>query len=156
MAKAAQPAPTGTRIHYERRRPEDTVLYQVVQEHLETFLAQVEGEAGSGLPEFVKSEFDAFLECGIPRPWLSTPALRRLRPREAPRFFVKRGFRPSRGAKLVFDIDMEHCPNCGGTLTILAAIVDPTVIAKILAHLGLPIRAPPRAPARHFALLHTA
>ena len=58
--------------------------------------------------------------------------------------------------KRVFDIDMEHCPNCGGTLTILAAILDPTVIAKILAHLGLPIRAPPRAPARHFALLQTA
>ncbi|MDQ3776935.1 MAG: hypothetical protein M3461_22595 [Pseudomonadota bacterium] len=58
--------------------------------------------------------------------------------------------------KRVFAIDMEHCPNCGGTLTILAAILDPTVIAKILAHLGLPIRAPPRAPARHFALLQTA
>ena len=58
--------------------------------------------------------------------------------------------------KRVFDIDMEHCPNCGGTLTILAAILDPTVIAKILAHLGLPIRAPPRAPARRFALLQTA
>ena len=58
--------------------------------------------------------------------------------------------------KRVFDIDMEHCPNCGGTLTILAAILDPTVIAKILSHLGLPIRAPPRAPARHFALLQTA
>ncbi|MGH2524852.1 MAG: transposase zinc-binding domain-containing protein, partial [Anaerolineales bacterium] len=53
------------RIHYERRRPEDTVLYQVVREHLETFLAQVELETGSGLPEFVKAEFEAFLECGI-------------------------------------------------------------------------------------------
>jgi hypothetical protein len=39
--------------------------FQVVQEHLETFLAQVEAETGSGLPEFVKAEFDAFLECGI-------------------------------------------------------------------------------------------
>ena len=46
--------------------------------------------------------------------------------------------------------------NCGGTLTILAAILDPTAIAKILTHLSLPIRAPPRAPARHFALLQTA
>ncbi len=48
-----------------RRRPEDTALYQLVQEHLETFLAQVERETGSGLPEFVKDEFNAFLECGI-------------------------------------------------------------------------------------------
>jgi hypothetical protein len=49
----------------ERRRPEDTVLYQLVQEHLETFLAQVELETGAGLPEFLKEEFDAFLDCGI-------------------------------------------------------------------------------------------
>jgi hypothetical protein len=49
----------------ERRRPEDTVLYQLVHEHLETFLAQVELETGAGLPEFLKEEFDAFLDCGI-------------------------------------------------------------------------------------------
>ena len=65
MDQAVQPAPVGRRIHYERRRPEDAVLYQVVQEHLETFLDQVELETGAGLPEFVKAEFDAFLECGI-------------------------------------------------------------------------------------------
>ena len=44
----------------------------------------------------------------------------------------------------VFDIDIEHCLHCGGTLKIIAAIEDPTVITKILAHLGLPTRAPPR------------
>ncbi|MCI0557736.1 MAG: transposase zinc-binding domain-containing protein, partial [Nitrososphaera sp.] len=65
MDQAVQLAPARRRIHYERRRPEDAVLYQVVQEHLETFLAQVELETGAGLPEFVKAEFDAFLECGI-------------------------------------------------------------------------------------------
>ena len=55
----------GRRIHYERRRPEDTVLYQLVQEHLETFLTQVELETGSGLPDFINEEFNAFLDCGI-------------------------------------------------------------------------------------------
>ena len=65
MDHAVQPAPAGRRIHYERRRPEDTVLYQLVQEHLETFLAQVEAETGSALPAFVQAEFDAFLQCGI-------------------------------------------------------------------------------------------
>ena len=40
--------------------------------------------------------------------------------------------------KRVFDIDIEHCPHCGGTMKIIAAIEDPSVIAKILAHLGLP------------------
>ena len=58
--------------------------------------------------------------------------------------------------KRVFDIDIERCSHCCGPLTIIAAILDPAAIAKILSHLGLPIRAPPRAPARHFALLQSA
>ena len=58
--------------------------------------------------------------------------------------------------KRVFDIDIEQCPQCGGTLTILAAIEDPPVIAKILTHLGLPARAPPRSPARSFDRLQRA
>ena len=48
----------------------------------------------------------------------------------------------------VFAIDIITYPQCGGPLTILAAIEDPTVIAKILVHLGLHTRAPPRSPAR--------
>jgi hypothetical protein len=58
--------------------------------------------------------------------------------------------------KRVFDIDIEHCPHCGGTLKIIAALEDPSVIARILAHLGLPTRAPPRTPAPSFDLLKTA
>ena len=46
--------------------------------------------------------------------------------------------------KRVFDIDIEHCPNCSGSLKIIAAIEDPPVIVKILTHLGLPTRAPAR------------
>ena len=37
--------------------------------------------------------------------------------------------------KRVFDIDVEYCANCGGRLKIIAAIVDPAVIAQILTHL---------------------
>ena len=50
--------------------------------------------------------------------------------------------------KRVFEIDLEHCPNCGGELKIIAAIMEQPVIEKILTHLGLQARAPPRAPAR--------
>jgi hypothetical protein len=32
--------------------------------------------------------------------------------------------------KRVFEIDLEHCPHCGGPLTIIAAIVDSTVICQ--------------------------
>ena len=50
--------------------------------------------------------------------------------------------------KRVFDIDIENCPNCGGTLKIIAAIEDPPVIVRFLAHLGCltaPRRVPPTA-----------
>ena len=60
------------------------------------------------------------------------------------------------GGIRVFAIDMEQCPQCGSTLKIIAAIADPTVMAKILARLGLSIRAPPRSPARSFDVLQTA
>ena len=49
----------------------------------------------------------------------------------------------ARRLKRVFDIDNEHCPNCGGSLKIIAAIEDPPVIVRIHSHLGLPSRAPP-------------
>ena len=53
--------------------------------------------------------------------------------------------------KRVFDIDVERCA-CGGRLKIIAAIEEPVVIVRILTHLGLPARAPPRAAAREFSL----
>ena len=49
--------------------------------------------------------------------------------------------------KRVFQIDLEHCPNCGGPLRIIAAILQTQVIEAILTHLALQARAPPRAPA---------
>ena len=50
--------------------------------------------------------------------------------------------RPARMAwakllKRVFNIDMEHCPNCGGDLKIIAAIVERASIERILKHLNL-------------------
>ena len=54
--------------------------------------------------------------------------------------------------KRVFDLDLEPCPHSGGELRIIAAILEAPVIEKILTHLGLPARAPPRSPARGQAL----
>ena len=54
--------------------------------------------------------------------------------------------------KRVFEIDMEHCPNCGGELRIIAVILEQPVIEKILTHSGLQARAPPRALARGQAI----
>jgi hypothetical protein len=35
----------------------------------------------------------------------------------------------------VFDIDLEHCPQCDGDLKIIAAIGAPAVIVRMLTHL---------------------
>jgi hypothetical protein len=58
--------------------------------------------------------------------------------------------------KRVFEIDLEHCPHCGDPSTIIAAIEHPLVIAQILNPLGLPVRVPPRSPARSFDRFQTA
>jgi len=58
--------------------------------------------------------------------------------------------------KRVFELDLERCPNCGGELKIIAAILEAPVIEKILTHLGLQARAPPRAAAREQTMLHAA
>ena len=53
-------------------------------------------------------------------------------------------------------VQIEYCPQCGGSLEIIAAIEDPAVIAKILAHLNLLARAPPRSPAQALDLFQAA
>ena len=55
---------SGRCVEYERRQPEKTVFYRIVQEHIETVFAEAE-QNGSGYPEHVKHEFERFLSCGI-------------------------------------------------------------------------------------------
>ena len=52
---------------YRRRRPTLTPLYPLVQQHLETFLAQAAetGPTGDGVPSWVERDFRAYLRCGI-------------------------------------------------------------------------------------------
>ncbi len=51
--------------------------------------------------------------------------------------------------KRVLDIDVQHCPNCGGVeLKIIAAILERPAIEKILTHLGLDPQPPPKGRAR--------
>jgi hypothetical protein len=50
---------------YHSRRPAEDVLYQIVQAHFETFLAQAASlRDGEGVPRFVEGEFREFLRCG--------------------------------------------------------------------------------------------
>ena len=61
-----QGSPAGTQA-YHRRRPCETVLYQAVQAHLETWLAQAgwEDPTGNGIAAYVERDLRKYLECGI-------------------------------------------------------------------------------------------
>src|SRR5262249_14259033 len=51
---------------YAPRDPSQTVLYHVIAEHLETFLASCEADPeATGLPAYVEREFYDYLRCGI-------------------------------------------------------------------------------------------
>jgi hypothetical protein len=51
---------------YEPRDPSSTVLYKVIADHLETFLASFEADLNAkGLPAYVQREFYDYLQCGI-------------------------------------------------------------------------------------------
>ena len=49
---------------YQRRRPEETLLYKTLAEHLGSFLANLE-EEGKSLPKHVEKELRAYLECEV-------------------------------------------------------------------------------------------
>jgi len=51
---------------YAPRDPSQTVLYTVIAEHLETFLASLADDPeATGLPAYVEREFYDYLRCGI-------------------------------------------------------------------------------------------
>ncbi len=50
---------------YQRRRPELTPCYRIINQHLDSFVAERARE-GRPLPEYVLEEFEAYLKCGVP------------------------------------------------------------------------------------------
>ncbi len=49
--------------NYERHRPEQTLLYQLVQQHYPVFKSSLDDQ-GQSLPRYVQREFEDFLQCG--------------------------------------------------------------------------------------------
>ena len=50
-------------VRYRRHRPEETLLYQIVERHYSAFVEHL-AEAGKHLPGHVRQAFDAYLQCG--------------------------------------------------------------------------------------------
>jgi hypothetical protein len=50
--------------------------------------------------------------------------------------------------KRVLGLDMEHCPHCGSSMRVIAALLERAKIQKILNHLYLDPQPPPRGAAQ--------
>ena len=48
---------------YERHRPEQTLLYQLIEKHYPALIEQLDAQ-GKNLPLHVHQEFEAYLKCG--------------------------------------------------------------------------------------------
>jgi hypothetical protein len=74
-----------------------------------------EGETATGAQETMGRAEGERRGVGTPRYWTWAALMRR-----------------------AFDLDVLRCPRCAGRMALIATIEDPAVIARILAHLGLP------------------
>ncbi len=50
-------------ITYERHRPEQTLLYQLIEKHYPALIEQLDAQ-GKSLPLYVHQEFEGYLKCG--------------------------------------------------------------------------------------------
>ncbi len=57
--------PEFKKYSYNRHKPEETVLYKIIQKNWPSFQAQVEEDTGHPLPDFVIREFEEYFRCGI-------------------------------------------------------------------------------------------
>jgi ribosomal protein S27E len=95
---------------YVRHRPERTLLYQIVEEHLPEFRAQL-AQKGVTLPDFVEQEFDTYLACGRLEHGFLRVRCQQCHAEQLVAFSCKkRGFCPSCGARRMAD----DCMDAGG------------------------------------------
>ncbi|PRQ07941.1 hypothetical protein ENSA7_23800 [Enhygromyxa salina] len=94
---------TPRRDSYQRRRPDETLLYQLIEEHWPTFLEPA--DKSGGLPDFIVEEFEAYLRCGMLEHGLAHFACRQCGESLAVAFSCKkRGFCPSCTGRRMADV----------------------------------------------------
>ena len=64
-ASAVASCATPRTARYQRRRPEQTLWYRIVQTHFATWLDLASGECDAAPPGYVERTFRRYLECGI-------------------------------------------------------------------------------------------
>ena len=91
------------RFKYQRHRPEQTLLYQLIERHYDEFQSLL-AVHGTPLPSFVQEEFEAFLKCGrLEHGFLRVQCERCNHERLVAFSCKKRGFCPSCGARRMAD-----------------------------------------------------
>jgi hypothetical protein len=51
-------------VKYERHKPEQTLLYQIIEKYSPHFLSHMR-QKNKYLPKYVRSEFEEYLKCGL-------------------------------------------------------------------------------------------
>jgi hypothetical protein len=148
---------SGAAPAYVRHKPEQTLLYQLVEQYWPEFQTQL-SETGRFLPRHVTREFEDYLACGRLEEGLAPNSRYRDRVtpvssgkvkkpaadadaeadgRQEPDLTAskRKGMCWAQRLKRVFNIDVSICSACGGPMKIIASIEDPFVIGKILSHL---------------------
>jgi len=88
---------------YKRHRPEQTLLYQIIDQHYPDFLAQLAAE-DRFLPDYVQQEFTEFLKCGLLEHGFLRVRCESCHHEKLVAFSCKRrGFCPSCGARRMAD-----------------------------------------------------
>src|SRR5215472_18907739 len=106
---------------YEPRDPSHTVLYKVVADHLETFLASLDADPdATGLPVYVQRELYDYLQCGILAHGFLRLGCDTCHKELLLQFSCKRrGF----------------CPSCAGAKRVASATCEQRRMAQTAAHL---------------------
>ncbi len=79
----ASQSPTQTN-GYERHQPDQTLLYQLVEQHYPAFKASLEAQ-GQHLPRYIQQEFNDLLQCASSGVWFHAGSLRGLSSRASGR-----------------------------------------------------------------------
>lgn len=96
-------ASNGERFTYQRHRPEQTLLYQLIERHYDEFQSLLAAQ-GTPLPSYVQAEFEAFLTCGrLEHGFLRVQCENCHHERLVAFSCKKRGFCPSCGARRMAD-----------------------------------------------------
>lgn len=138
---------------YQRHRPEQTLLYRIIEQRHPAFTAQLAAQ-GRVLPGYVQREFVGYLKGGRREQGFlqarceschaehlvvfhckRSGTRRRRRPGKARRPERRASITWAQRLRRVIHIDIETYQACGGAVRVIAGSGDPAVIQRTLDHL---------------------